>query len=361
MAITLPGLEARGMIQMYEENWRVPGYLASHFKPVPGSTGSTGLTLEWDIVRYTDQIAGTVSRNSGSNENTVDKFSTKGVEPPYYAEHTTIDAGDLVNRLPGEDPYSAGNRSGTSRFQAHMTRAMQQMTALVDRSAEVQASQIMQTGVLALSGAQPFAADFFPKATHFPTAGVLWSVPATADPIGDIASLCRVINSDSRKRPKKLIFGATAWREFLATDQVQALGDLLRINVIAVAPQISGGNGENFMGTITAENFTLNMYTYDAEYEPFAGGSNVPFVDDRNVIVLPEDPAFVFGSLVIPRVLPPDPRVASLITPTTKSRMGYDIMPNVWCNDQGTVLSAGVRTALLLFPQGIDEFGTLAT
>jgi len=348
------------MIEKYVEKRTLGMFLSSFFRPVRGSTGGTGKTITWDSVRYTDKIAGTVDRNTGSNLNTTSIYSSKELTPPEYSEAVAIDVNDLVERMAGEDPFSASNRSFSARFISKMTEGVVEMTDKVNRAVELNAAQVLQTGTISLDGARPFAADFKPKATHFPTVATTWDNSGTATPLDDIEALANVIKTDSRKIVRRCIMGRTALREFIETDQVIGRADSRRMNLIDINPDMQR-RGANFWGTIQAGEFEVEIWGYTAEYEPFDGSPKTTYVDENKVILLPDEPALVVASLQVPKVLPPDPRLAQLVTPPTVSEVGFDITPNLWCTPEGDVVYAGVKARPVLFPQGVDEFGALST
>lgn len=351
------------MMAMFTELRRRGGFLSANFRPVAGSTGSHSDSLTWDIKRYTDKIAGTATKNTGSNINQTTLFSSKDIELPTYAEAVAIAAADLVNRMAGENPFDAATRSYTSRFVTLANEALVEMDNLIARSVEVQAAQILQTGELALPGAVPFAADFKPKASHFPTAAITWDNVATAVPLDELESLANQIKTDSRRRVVRAIFGRTALQEFLATDQVTERADIARINMVNVDPRIDD-RGAHRYGVLQFGGYEVEMWHYDDEYEPFAGGANVPFVDADKVILLPDYSArggLVIASVVVPQIVGPDPRVAQFVSMPTTSELGYDLVPNVWTDNEGTVVNAGFRTRVVLIPQEMDGFGCLTT
>lgn len=361
--MALPALAAQSMMREFRELRRLGGFLTSFYRPIEGSTGKTSDTVSWDIVRYQDLIAGTVDKNTGANINKTERFSTKDIEPPTYNEAVAINSADLVNRLPGENPFSAAERSYTSRFITAANEALVEMDALISRSVEVQASQIFQTGELALEGARPFAADFFPKASHFPSASTVWSDATNAVPLDDLESLANQIKTDSRRRVMRAIFGRTALREFLATDQVTGRADIARFNLVNVDPRLQDFGASRY-GLVTTGAYDLEMWQYDDEFEPLAGGGNQTYVDDDKVILLPDynqRGGLVVTSVIVPQILPPDPRVAAFISMPTRSRAGYDLVPNVWTDSEGLTINAGFRTRVVLIPQEIDGFGCLTT
>jgi hypothetical protein len=346
---------------LFQEQQRRSRFLSNLFRPIEGSTGGYTDTLAWDVERFTDKIAQTNDACTGSNLNTVDLFSTKELPLPWYAEKVSINVCDLVNRMAGQDPFSAANMSYAARFGRIAVKAQSQMTELIARAVELQAAQVLQTGQINGAGSQPYAIDFKPKASHFPTAGTAWSDSVNSTPLYDIENLADQISTDSRKEVTNAIFGKTALREFMNSDQVQSFADVRRMELIDIDPDLRGRGAKPY-GTFVAGSYRINMWKYDAEYEPLAGGANVRYVDDDKVILLPDDPGLVVGSVVMPQVLGPDPRIpSSLITPPTVSENGWDLTPNVWTDDEGTTIFAGVRARVVMIPQGIDEFGTLTT
>jgi hypothetical protein len=314
----------------------------------------------WDAERFTNESAGTIDRRAGSNLNTANDFTTKELELPEYAEHVAIDADELINRIAGENPWDAASRSFSARFMEKMTKTMARMVAKVDVGVEVQAAQIMQTGQLALDGVKPYAADFLPKASHFVTVGIAWSNQATCTPLDDMESLAHQIKTDSRRRVRNVLMGRTALKEFLRADQVVTQADVRRMALIEIDPTLSDMGG-SFYGTFICGSYEFRLWHYDETYAPFGGGAEVPYIDDDKVIMLPDSPGFVVGSVQVPRILPPDPRVAQLVTPPTTSRLGYDLTPNVWCSNEGNVVLGGIRAKVVLIPQEIDCFGALTT
>ena len=358
--MVLPSLEAQGMMAAYRERQVRGGFLTSFFKPVRGSTGKAVINLQWDAIRYGDEMAGPVGANTGANLNSATVFSTKEIRPPEYSEMIAIHADDLMERMAGQDPYAAGNASFMARFTDRAAEGMSQVVPLIDRGIEEQAAQVLQTGVLSLTGTPTYAADFKPKSSHFPTVGTAWSNAATALPLNDLEALARVIQTDSHRTVKRAIMGHTALREFVNSDQVKEFADVLRYNLVDIDPRMAD-RGATRWGRVMANGFELEIWQYEEVREPVGGGTAAPYLDPGKVILLPDDPALVVGSTVIPRILPPDPRFAGLISAPMKSEAGWDLLPNIWGDAEGKTVYVSVSTRTLLLPQGIDEFGCLTT
>ncbi len=84
-------------------------------------------------------------------------------------------------------------------------------------------------------------------------------------------------------------------------------------------------------------------------------------MDLDKVILLPDNPGLVVGSTIVPRVLPPDPRISGFVNINTTSEGGWDLVPNVWSDPSGDTIYAGFYVSAVMIPQGIDEFGCLTT
>lgn len=358
MAVTL---EAQALIQTFVGKQEKAGFLSSHFIPKPRSTGTTANSIVWDIKRWANEVAGTIDRCAGTYVNANTGFTTKELTPPNFGESLPLDVCDVINRIAGETSWNAASRSHRSRMIDLMTDGVQQIVNKVDLAMELMSAQVLTTGQISMSGSKPYVEDFFPKSSHFPTAPILWSLPATALPLLDIENLGNQIRVDSKKRITKVYMGRQAVREMFATDQWIESANFRRIDSMEIIRPRVDNRGAVRMGRFTAGCYDLELWCYELGYEPFGGGTETPFIPVDKVICLPDDPGFVLGSVVVPHVLPPDPRVSFLRTPPMKSELGYDITPNVWCNDEGTVVSASVRARPVPIPQGIDEFGCLST
>lgn len=358
--MALPALVAQRQMAMFVEGERPIGFLSSFYRVIEGSTGSTGKTVTWDAVRDSQQIAGTVSPGTGMRINTADRFTTKEITPARYGESVVIDVNDLVNRMAGENPFAASNRSFASRFTTQVNNGLVKSAKLIDRSVELNAAQVLQTGEIDLDGSEPYAQDFFPKSTHFPTAAVLWSDKVNAKPLDDLEVLCDVVQTDSKAVVNRAIFGRTALREFLATEQVQETDSLRRTNLLAIDPRMMGMGATRY-GVITVGQFEIELWAYNEKHEPVGGGTKVPYVGLEKVILMVEKPNLVVVSTLVPRVIGPDPRLSGFVSLPTKSKGGWDLVPNIYSDNPGDVIAAGFYASVVLLPQAVDELACLST
>jgi hypothetical protein len=226
------------------------------------------------------------------------------------------------------------------------------------------ASQVLQTATLELedeNGDTRFSMDFSPKATHFPTTSNSWS-GGGADPIGDLISLSRVIRTDGQVGPDRLIFGATAFENFLDDSKVQERLDNRRINIGQVLPVVRG-EGAVFQGSVHLGQYRYEMWTYDGQFKDISSGTPTDFVAPDKVIMMSSTGTrldLTFGA--IPKFIPDDARAATFLPSRIRNAAGGgDLTTSSWVTPDGEQLFVQAGTRPLTIPTAIDTYGCLDT
>jgi hypothetical protein len=319
-------------------------------------------SVEIDIVRSEEDVSIVVTDLSvGYRNNSADIYTNKELTPPIHKEAITINANTGLQRVAGDDPFA--DTTIQARLTTRIMQGIPKPERKIRRAIELQASQVLQTGTVDLkdaAGVSLYTVDYKPKATHFPTAGTLWS-DAAADPIADLQSLCSINRADGLSKSNKAIFGEDAWAEFIRNSKVQALLDNRRMTMGGIAPD-SRGEGATFMGFIEVGDCRLEMWTYDGRYKDPQTGTSTPFMDADKVIVMDSNARMdaTFGA--IPRIVPPDSRVLPFLPPRiSNANGGVDMFVNAWVDAQGENLFVGVSSRPLMIPTAIDSFGCLST
>ena len=176
-------LSRTGWVELFTQRRAPNGFLQSLFTVKPGGMYS-GNKVAIDIQRFGEQVALVVKQCTGPRLNDADIFTTKEFTPPAYNEGIVMDVCDLLSRMAGLDPYSASYTDFAGQLVSYMVQGFALMDDKIRRAVELQASQILQTGILNLlddNGNVLYTLDFSPKATHFPTAGTSWD--AAGDPL----------------------------------------------------------------------------------------------------------------------------------------------------------------------------------
>lgn len=318
--------------------------------------------VEIDIVRSGEDVSVAItSHGQGYNMNSADIYTNKQFTPPVHKEALAISADDLLERVPGVNPFE------DISFQAALTLRLLQNVKKpeqkIRRAIELQSSQVFQTGVVDLkdsSGLTRYTIDYKPKATHFPQTATSWN-DAGATPLADLESLCQVIKADHLVRPKRFIFGAAALSNFLNNSKVQAILDNRRIDRGSIRP-IVRGEGGTFHGDITVGDCVIEIWSYDGRFKDPETGSSLAYVDENKVIVMDHDARLdgTFGA--IPRLVAPDLQIAQFL-PQRLSNIegGLDMFVNAWMDQERENMFLGVGSRPLMIPTAIDSFGCLNT
>lgn len=352
---------ATGWMMRFEQMRRPTKFLQSFFTVKPGNVFN-GKKVEIDIQRFGEDVAVILRQGKGPNLNDADIVTTKEFTPPKYGEAFPADVEELLERSAGIDPYTDAYIPYGQKLVSRLMRYYMLGMDMIARGVEMQAAQIMQTGKLLMSdaGGVVFELDFKPKATHFPTVSTAWSNTAS-DKLLDLENLAKVIRADGQVNPDTLIFGATAFRYFLADAKVQDALDKRRINIGEVSPRQAEG-GATFIGTIWIGAYEFQMWTYPEGYKDPASGTFTQYVADDKVIMTSSNTRFDRVSARVPLPLGPDPRVAALMPGRLVSdTMDLDVTPNLWCSPNGKELFAELESRTLLIPVQIDGFGCLDT
>lgn len=350
------------MLQEYMEQASTQGFLSGMFQTPPRNF-YTAEKLEMDVMREDEDVATPLpSVNAGANLNASTKYTNKSYDPAVYNEAIVVNAAELMKRFPGESPYDDPN------FAAHLStlifQAWRKGENKLRRATELQASQVLQTGKLSLkdkTGAVILDADFQPKATHIKSVTTAWSAGG-ADPLADLEPIGNTIRQDGKRNPNRLIFGSTAWTNFIANSDVKErwrkdglpIGELRR-------PRQSEAGG-TLHGYIAIGSYDYELWTYTGFYKDPQTGDVTTYIDPNKVVMMSTGARLdaTFGS--IPLVAAPDPRVMRFLPSSVAStERGFAMTTNAWITQDNTSIVASAGARVLMIPTEIDTFACLTT
>lgn len=361
----MSGSTTRRMISAYNQMAAVTMFFSGMFQSPPENFYSSE-EVEIDIVRSDEDISIVVTDlSTGYRMNSDDLYTNKSFKPPIHKEAITLNSFDLIKRMPGENPFE------DVRFRANLIQrlflGMTKIDRKIRRSMELQASQIMQTGVVTLTdsnGVALYTLDFKPKASHFPTAGTAWT--GAADIEGDISALAEIIRNDGLSDPDELIMGINAWNAFIKNSDILALYDNRRIDRGAVSLMKRRGDGGTFRGVVEIGNYHYDIWTYGGRFKDPQTGNKVQFMDPAKCIVRASSARLdaTFGA--IPNIGLLLGAQANQLLPELPGRIsnsdgGMDLHTNVWLTADGEQIMGGVGARPLMIPTAIDTFGCIAT
>lgn len=323
-------------------------------------------SVKIDIKRGTRKIAPVISnftQRGGKIEKS--QYTQKEFTPPVAALGGDFAPGDLIEKAFGVDEYSSAGMDYMMTLQNNIMDTMMEIEMQFGRLFEYMASQIFQTGELSLyddQGNIAYTIDFFPKATHFPTVGTVWS-DEDADPDSDIASLIDVIKTDGHVNIENIVFGKTALDEYLRNTKVDDKFDLRRISSGIYDPQ-KQNQDVVYLGDLLVGTNRLAAWKYEGEYEHPSTAVITRFVDNGKVLLLPGAGAMNVDYRKVycrvPTITGVDPRFSGIV-PTSMNLENRAYTVRVWVDGGADALNVELKTRPLLIPVSIDTFGCLTT
>ena len=352
----------RRMIEVYRQLGEPTMYFTGMFQTPPINM-HTSEEIEIDIVRADEDISVVIQDISGGYRyNSDDLFTNKSFKPPVHREAAPINAFDLLNRRPGQDPFMSPDFQANATMKAF--NVARKIENKIRRSIELQASQVLQTGMATLtdmSGTALFTINYNPKATHFPTVSTPWT-SANRDPAGDIDRTAEVIRNDGLMDPDLLIMGHRAFEGFIQDSEIRNRLDNRRFELGRIVPMQRMGNGGTFRGTVEIGNYSYDVWTYGGRYKDPQSRNKVQYMDPSKCIVRASGGRLdgTFGA--IPRIVPPESRVLPFIPDRVSDSEGVrDMFLNAWVTPDGEQLFVGAGSRPLMIPTAIDTFGCIET
>ena len=363
MAQPNPDNKRKSMLRAYRQIPNIDRnmFLTGFFQTTPQDiTTSEFVTL--DIVRGDEDIAPVLTDiSTGAIVISEEVFTNKTIKPPAMALREPFNVWDLLNRQAGQTEYE--DPSFQAVLAAKVANSWRTMSDMMKRTIELQASQILQTGIVTLpdsAGTARYTLDYKPKSSHFPTVGTAWSNVA-ADVIGDLESLADQIRDDGLVDPVMVIMGATAFKNFLATNQAAKYFNKEVLNIAALDPRLTN-NGGKFQGFVEVGNYRFDIWTYNGQYKN-AAGSKVKFVAADKVVMLSnmDDLDFrkVFGG--IPVVVDSLVEVRQFLPSRVTVPGAFDFKPRVFTDEAAETTYSEIKSRPLLIPVSIDRYGCIDT
>lgn len=256
--------------------------------------------VDIDIIRANERIMalvprGTVSRPlGGTQKNTeVTRWTNFNRMFPLAEDETDIDALQIQNRQPGEQPYENQTRFDNMRILA--SRGNKEMVRKAIRTFEYLASQSILTGQMpAIIGTSDtdLIYDFRRNSNLTFNAATVWSNTA-ADALADIDKACKRIRQYGKVTADGTIIGQKSMTEFLKLTDVIAKADNRRFELIEVNQNMPVP--EKFSHLVSAgatprgrlrtpEGYELWMFTYIDIYDNLSGTSTKYMPDDKVVV-----------------------------------------------------------------------------
>lgn len=290
------------LIDVYKESTMPTNFLKSFFEV--RETGSKEVSIE--VQRNSENIAVDVLRGTEGNRNTMDLFSEKVFIPPYYREY--LDATQLFfyDQLFGRGDVEMDEFTLQDWIAEVMDRMMM-LQAKIERSIEKQCSEVLQTGIVLLNNGTNI--DFRRKAASLVdlSAGNYWD-NTSVDPTTSIEAGCTFLRQQGKMMggTVNMILGEKAYRSLLANAEFQNRIDFRRVPIVQLSMPARQADsvGAAFHGEFSAGAYVVRVWTYPQFYEATANaGATTPYINDRNMILVPMDPRFRLAFAAVPKLI----------------------------------------------------------
>jgi uncharacterized membrane protein len=355
------------MIAAYTPLAPLTKFLSGFFKSPPENFHSSE-EVAVDILRGDESISVVIEDlSAGYRMNSSDKYTSKRFVPPIHKEAVPISAFDLMQRMPGENPFDSPDFRANAITRIYGSAS--KIEAKIRRAIELQAAQILQTGVLTLRDKNEnalYSLDYGPKDSHFPTVSTSWASSTGANKIDNIGALSDVIRNNGGMDPDQIIMGSVAFEQFVSDSDVRARMDSRRLDLGTISPMVMKGSGGNYRGVVEIGNYRFDLWTYGGRYTNPVGSALTQYIDPNKVIVRASGGRLdaTFGA--IPNLGKLMGSGATNLLPELPGRMsneegGMDLHVNAWLTADGEQLFCGVGSRPLLIPTAIDTFGCLTT
>lgn len=290
------GIFTKMLIDVYKERTAPTSFLRSFFTVKEESTKE----LSIEVQRGTEKIAVDVERGTEGNRNQFTRSTEKIFVPPLYREYFDATQLSLYDRLFGSTAIDAGVFSAFLEQVADKLRMLQDK---IERAYELQCSQVLETGIVTLAAGTNI--DFKRKTASKVDlgSGNYWT-GAAVDPSTALiagANFLRQVGK-SQGGTYNLICGGEAFQALVNNQVLQKRADIKNYSLEAVAMPQRNSVGASLHGKISAGAYNFNIWSYPEFYDN-ASNVSTPYVNEKKVIILPEQPRFVLGFAAVPQLV----------------------------------------------------------
>ena len=224
----------------------------------------------------------------------------------------------------------------------------------IERSYELQASQVLETGIVTLNSGDNI--DFKRKATSLVAllAAAQWSA-GTSNPYDDLENGATEIRTKGKSMGNifNVILGSDAMNSFLNNTVVKERADIRRISLDAIRLPQKESVGGVLHGEVAAGAYVFRLWTYPEYYDTEAA-ANIPYMNTKKVVIMPENPKFVLGFAGVPQLLGKKADVGAGIS---AKRGAYVV--GEYLDERNTSHVIEIKSAGIAIPVAVDQLYTV--
>ncbi len=337
------------LVDRYREVTTPTDFLKSFFNVVESNTKEVSI----EVKRLTEKIAVDVFRGTEGRRNRVSRSSEKIIIPPYYREFLDATELDLYDHVFGEGAMPTDRTF--ANFLSKVTEEMVLLQEKIERSIELQCSQVLQTGIVQLEAATNI--DFKRKSASIVDlgGGEYWST-GTNDPISDIEDGCNFIRQNGKSPDAifNMIMGSNAFEALLNNTTFQNRAEIRRFALDDINTPQRDAAGSSFHGVLSAGSYVIRIWTYPQFYDN-ASGVSTAYINTNNIIIIPERPRFTLAFGSVPHIMR-DTENAEIPEFITNQR-GMFMLGN-YIDDRASSHIFDIKSAPIAIPTAVDTIYT---
>lgn len=260
-----------------------------------------------DLIRGYKKISKLLERSPLEGENTIggnskhfkaQKFQNVAYDFPIIRDSGSVSKDDIIK-------YRLAGRTATDLSVNESTAAREKFAEIIHTimlqhagRMEKQAAEAVLTATCTLDDGAEY--DFDRSTSNTITPSVLWSVTATATPIGDLDDAADALQEQGKTEGSAGIIGWEALKAMLATDEianlsgkdgkrfefVQAGSGLAQLPAIPADMQYMIANGFKYMAYVkTYKGRDIYLFTYNEKYQTDAG-TWTDYMNSKDVLLM---------------------------------------------------------------------------
>ena len=337
------------LIDVYKERTAPTAFLRSFFANKESNTKQISI----EVQRGTEMIAVDVERGTKGNRNSFSKSTEKIFVPPFYYEYFDATDLDFYDRLFLQDGTVDGVTFG--QWVSEIADKLMMLQDKIERAYELQCAQVLETGIVLLKNGTNI--DFKRKAASLVAnvAGNTWAT-GTVDPYATLEAGCTFLRTVGKSQGTvyNAIMGSTALSHFLNNTIVKGRADIRNFSLDNIKTAQKNAVGGVLHGEVTCGSYTVRIWTYPEYYDIAGGSSNVPYINAKKVILIPETPKFVLGFAAVPQLVG---NVANVGAGLAGKRGAYLI--GEYVDVENTAHNINIKSAGVAIPVGVDQIYTV--
>lgn len=217
-------------------------------------------TVEFDMKKGGRALAPFVHPRAGGKVIAPTGYTTKSYTPPMICPEKVTEADQLMDRLPGENPYSG--QTPAARALKKLGEDMRELDEMITRREEWMAAQTIFTGQIPVVGEGINEVIDFNFTNSVTLTTDKWSSDST-DILGQLEDWSQTVRKEGMINPNVVVMDSKAAQALVKNKSMKELLDVKNVELAHIAPK-DLKNGVKWIGGFPKLN--LDFYQYDEWY-----------------------------------------------------------------------------------------------